>query len=167
MQEPTSSFVPIQETVAFRMYRTSRLIRHLHYLTFQQSGFDLTPEQWFVLNKLAVKSPQSQTELGDSIMDDRPNMTRILLTMEKKNLISRRTDDKDKRKSEVHLTEEGRRVLQACLPSAVDVRDKLRLGITEEEMNAFWPVLDALDRNMERMFAGEHAEEPGPGPKSE
>lgn len=152
MQEPTPSIVPIQETVAFRMYRTSRLIRHLHYITFQQNGFDLTPEQWFILNKLAVKSPQSQTELGDSIMDDRPNMTRILLTMEKKHLISRRADHTDKRKSEVHLTEAGRQVLAACLPSAVHVRDRLRHSIGEEDMQAFWRVMDALDRNMQIMF---------------
>jgi DNA-binding MarR family transcriptional regulator len=156
MQESTSSIVPIQETVAFRMYRTSRLIRHLHYITFQQSGFDLTPEQWFILNKLAVKSPQSQTELGDSIMDDRPNMTRILLTMEKKNLISRRADHTDKRKSEVHLSDEGRRVLEACLPSAVHVRDKLRQSIDEEDMQAFWRVMNTLDLNMQTLFEEEN-----------
>lgn len=162
MQETTSSFVPIQETVAFRMYRTSRLIRHLHYITFQQSGFDLTPEQWFILNKLAVKSPQSQTELGDSIMDDRPNMTRILLTMEKKKLIVRRADRTDKRKSEVHLTDEGRHVLEACLPSAVHVRDRLRHSIGEEDMQAFWRVMDALDQNMQTMFGEEDASSRSP-----
>jgi MarR family transcriptional regulator, transcriptional regulator for hemolysin len=149
MKPFTSSYVPIQDTVAFRMYRSSRLVRHLHYMTFQQSGFDLTPEQWFILNKLAVRSPQSQTELGESIMDDRPNMTRILLTLEKKGWISRRTDEKDRRKSEVQLTDEGSHVLDACLPAAVRARDQLRNAISDEEMLVFWRVLDKLDHNIE------------------
>lgn len=144
-----SPIVPIQETIAYRLYRSSRLVRHLHYQTFQKSGFDLTPEQWFILNKLAIKSPQSQTELGESIMDDRPNMTRILLTLERKGWITRRTDEKDRRKSEVQVTSEGRHVMEECLPLAVQARDLMRNAITDEEMGIFWQVLDKLDVNME------------------
>lgn len=155
MKPPFPSFVPIHETIAYRMYRSSRLIRHLHYLTFQRNGFDLTPEQWFILNKLALKCPQSQTELGESIMDDRPNMTRILLTLEKKGWIFRKTDEKDRRKSEVQLTEEGQQVLNACLPYAVRARDHMRHNISDEEMACFWRVLDKLDNNIEEIIGDE------------
>jgi MarR family transcriptional regulator, transcriptional regulator for hemolysin len=144
----------IQDTVAYRMYRSSRLIRHLHFLTFQRNGFDLTPEQWFILNKLAFKSPQSQTELGESLIDDRPNMTRLLVTLEKKGWISRRTDAQDRRRSEVQLTEDGRRLLEQCLPLAEKVRDLMRLDLTQEEMDGFWSVLDKLDRNIEAIIQG-------------
>ncbi|MDF2923423.1 MAG: hypothetical protein K0R57_2337 [Paenibacillaceae bacterium] len=149
MTQSDQPIVPIQETVAYRIYRSSRLVRHLHFLTFQRSGFDLTPEQWFILNKLALRSPQSQTELGESIMDDRPNMTRILLTLEKKGWVARRTDEKDRRKTEVQLTDAGREVLAECLPSAIQVRDQLRSGVSDEELQQFWQVLDKLDLNME------------------
>lgn len=156
MKPPVPPFVPINETIAYRLYRSSRLVRHLHYQTFQQSGFDLTPEQWFILNKLAQRSPQSQTELGESLMDDRPNMTRILLTLEKKGWICRRTDEKDRRKSEVQLTVEGETVLRECLPLAAKARDMLRSSISEEEIEAFWKVLNKLDRNMENIFRNTH-----------
>lgn len=155
MKETPQAFVPIQETVAYRMYRSSRLIRHLHYLIFQEHGFDLTPEQWFILNKLAVKSPQSQTELGESIMDDRPNMTRILLTLEKKGWISRKTDEKDRRKSEVQLTDQGRQVLAECLPPAVRARDRMRDAIPDEDLEVFWRVLHRLDQNIEGIIQNE------------
>lgn len=144
----------IQNTVAYRMYRSSRLIRHLHFLTFQRNGFDLTPEQWFILNKLAVKSPQSQTELGEPLIDDRPNMTRLLVTLEKKGYISRKTDTQDRRRSEVQLTEEGTRLLEQCLPLAERVRDQMRTGLSAEELNQFWTLLDKLDHNIETIILG-------------
>ena len=152
MNETISGSPGIRQTVAYRMYRTSRLIRHLHYLTFQRNGFDLTPEQWFILNKLAERSPQSQTELGESLIDDRPNMTRLLAALEKKGLISRRTDVRDRRKSEVQLTAAGRGLLDECLPLAKQARDQMRAFITEEELNGFWKVLDKLDGNIESII---------------
>ncbi|WP_438445826.1 MarR family winged helix-turn-helix transcriptional regulator [Gorillibacterium sp. sgz5001074] len=154
MTRSLNRITAIQSTVAYRMYRSSRLIRHLHYLTFQRNGFDLTPEQWFILNKLAVKSPQSQTELGERMIDDRPNMTRLLMTLEKKGWISRRTDVHDRRRSEVQLTEDGIRLLEECLPLAVKVRDQMRLEITDQELEIFWSVLDKLDHNIEAIIQG-------------
>lgn len=142
----------IRQTVAYRMYRTSRLIRHLHYLTFQRNGFDMTPEQWFILNKLAERSPQSQTELGESLIDDRPNMTRLLTALEKKGYISRRTDERDRRKSEVQLTDTGRELLEECLPLAQQVRDRMREHISQEEIERFWSVLNKLDDNIESII---------------
>lgn len=154
MKQSMEGFTAIQETVAYRMYRSSRLIRHLHFLTFQDNGFDVTPEQWFILNKLAKKSPQSQTELGESVIDDRPNMTRLLVTLEKKGLVSRRTDALDRRKTEVQLTEAGHSLLQQCLPSAVEARDLMRAAISDSEMESFWRVLDKLDSNIEAIIQG-------------
>lgn len=154
MKQPIQDMTAIQDTVAYRMYRSSRLIRHLHFLTFQRNGFDLTPEQWFILNKLALKSPQSQTELGESLIDDRPNMTRLLVTLEKKGFITRRTDSADRRKTEVQLTEEGSALLEQCLPLAVKVRDRMRAEITDTDMAGFWKVLDKLDSNIEGIIRG-------------
>jgi MarR family transcriptional regulator, transcriptional regulator for hemolysin len=161
MKQPLEDLTAIQETVAYRMYRSSRLIRHLHFLTFQRNGFDLTPEQWFILNKLAVKSPQSQTELGESLIDDRPNMTRLLVTLEKKGLISRRTDAADRRKTEVQLTKAGISLLEQCLPLAVKVRDLMRTDIRDSEMESLWRVLDKLDSNIEAIIHGLSPESEG------
>lgn len=152
MKPSLTDITAIQDTVAYRMYRTSRLIRHLHFLTFQRNGFDITPEQWFILNKLAKRSPQSQTELGESLIDDRPNMTRLLVTLEKKGLISRKTDPQDRRKTEVQLTEAGISLLEECLPLAERVRDLMRPGLSAEEMDSFWQVMDKLDRNIETII---------------
>lgn len=153
--------VPIEETVAYRMYRTSRLIRHIHYLTFQQHGFDLTPEQWFILNKLAAKSPQSQTELGENLIDDRPNMTRLLSTLEKKGWITRRPDASDRRKTEVELTPEGQGILERGMPLALKVRDELRMGIDDKDLSGLWNVLDRLDGNMEAIISNYDSENGG------
>ncbi|MFD2673616.1 MarR family winged helix-turn-helix transcriptional regulator [Marinicrinis sediminis] len=148
--EPTMEHRPerIEETIAYRMYRTSRLIRHLHYMTLQQNGFDLSPEQWFILNKLHVKSPQTQIELGESLIDDRPNMTRLLNAMEKKGWVKRQPDTRDRRKMQVHVTEEGLALIEACLPPVKKAREAMRHELDAADLAAFWRTLDQLDANL-------------------
>src|ERR671918_1689936 len=90
-----------------------RLKYELHR-TFQAHGYDITPEQWAVLNRLWEEDGLSQVELAERTFKDKPGTTRILNLLEKKVVVVRRPDEKDGRVLRVFLTKVGR-----------DLRDKL------------------------------------------
>ena len=136
------------DSIAYRIYRSARLLRR-NLLAFGATrGIDLTPEQWFVLNKLSWRDGQSQVSLGDDFFADRANMTRILATLEKRGLVRREPDPDDGRRMRVFLTEEGRDVHDRFAADLPAERARLFEGMSEADIAAAQRVLDQLERNV-------------------
>ncbi len=111
-------------------------------------GFELTQEQWFVLNKLALKDGRSQVELCEDIFADRPNMTRILATMQRRGLVRRAPDPNDSRKTQVFLTDEGRTMELSFSSWARRQRKRIFAEISEQDLQTAQRVLQQLEQNI-------------------
>ena len=68
--------------------------------------------------------------------------------MEKKNLIIRIADDKDRRKSKVYLTKDGKNIAKELVPVAEDFQDRLTTDISHEEIEFFIQILEKLRKNI-------------------
>ena len=108
----------------------------------------MTPEQWFVLNKLRQRDGQSQGELGDAILEDRPNMTRMLKSMEHSGLITRRADPADGRRVLVRLTRAGRTAHDAMAKVAFVERTRVYAGLDAVDFVALKKILDTINTNL-------------------
>lgn len=96
----------------------TKLARDFHF-----SGFDLSPDQWKVLQWLAYHDGVSQQELCEAMFKDRVTMTRIIGSVEKRGLVTRIPNRFDRRKNIIRLTEEGRSFQKA---SAIVAQQTLR-----------------------------------------
>ncbi len=101
---------------------------------FQAKGFNITPEQWGVLNRLWEKEGIHQSALAERAAKDRHNITRILNLLEKNGFIFRTPDGEDKRRLNVYLTEEGKALKQKLIPIVIDYLQKCFEGLTQEEV---------------------------------
>lgn len=88
---------------------TQAIDLHSKYL-FKTMG--ITSPQLVILQELSHSNPLSVSELSKSVSLSQGTVTEILNRLEKKQLISRRKSDVDKRRSLVSLTEEGMLLLQ-------------------------------------------------------
>ena len=139
--------IRIQDSIAYRIYRCARLLRR-HFMQADGGRFEITQEQWFVLNKLAVQDGRSQTELTEDIFADRPNLTRILATMERRGWVRRAPDPEDARRILVFLTEVGRALERDFAGWVTGARADLFRGITPEEIEVAQRVLAKLESNI-------------------
>ncbi|MCO4772652.1 MAG: MarR family transcriptional regulator [Deltaproteobacteria bacterium] len=140
--------IDIADSLAYRIYRAQRLLRRDLFRIAARAGADLTPEQWFVLNKLRLRDGQAQVELGESIFADRPNMTRIVHGLQKRGLVERRRDPEDGRKALVHLTPQGKETHDRVAGVVAPERDRLFEGISSEQMRTAFTVLEQIERNV-------------------
>ena len=111
---------------------------------FQAKGFNVTPEQWGVLNRLWENEGMHQSALAQRAAKDRHNITRILNLLEKNGFIFRTPDGEDKRRLNVYLTEEGKALKQKLIPIVIGFLQKCFEGLTkrkyrtcEESTNTF------------------------------
>jgi DNA-binding MarR family transcriptional regulator len=132
---------------AWLIQRTARLLRVLFIRLVQDGEVDVTPEMWTVLSRLVARDGQYQSELAAATYRDRPNMSRILAGMVSRDLVFRRPDKEDRRKSRVYLTPEARQLVAATTPLAARTRDRLYEGLRKKELKALRSALRQIESN--------------------
>ncbi len=99
--------------------RTLYLIRRVQfasYLRLEQAvnGLRLTTAQYMVLSMLGHREPLSSAQLSRRFSVTPQTMFKLIATLKRKGLVSRRSMNGDRRSLHVSLTPAGRRVLAVC-----------------------------------------------------
>lgn len=135
-------------TITYQVYRAGRLLRHYLQRQLRIDEAELTPEQFFILLRLHMKDGQTQSELADKILNDHPNITRLIDKLEKSGYVQRTDNANDRRSYLITLSAKGRAFCESRLPIIEQERKKVLKGLTEEEIKAFQAVLRRLDTNI-------------------
>ena len=81
--------------------------------------YDLTVSQFGILEALFHLGSMHTGELGTKILKSSGNMTMVVDNLEKRGLVKRAPLDKDRRCINIHLTKEGKKLVQKILPGHV------------------------------------------------
>ena len=68
-----------------------------------------------------------------------------------RNLIRKRTDPKDKRKVRIYLTKKGIEYRKIASENVKIFNEKVFSKISQEELDTFYKVLDAVDKSIEEL----------------
>lgn len=112
------------------------------------SNYEITAEQWAVLNRLWDEDGVTQKELAEKTAKDQPNTGRILEKLEKKGFVSRRSDKNDRRILLVFLTSKGKEFRSELVANAVSVLQNARKDITDAEIETLKTILQKMSRNI-------------------
>ena len=139
----------LHASLAFRIHRLQRMLRRQFLNSAHRAGFSLTPEQFFLLTKLVKQDGQSQSELADDALQDKPNLTRMIADLERHGLIARRGDPDDGRRKLVHLTAAGRNIHQRFVKGVVlPTREALFSHLTPSQLAHTHEVFDLLEAKL-------------------
>jgi len=140
----------LQHSVGFLVNRTALNLRRALQQAFRRAGYRVTVEQWALLNQLWQQEGQTQVQLADQILKDKPNVSRMLEVLEKDGLVYRRQDGHDRRVYRAFLTDEGRSLEDKLVPIAAGVLDRALRGIDPAEGQHLVRILNLIDQNLER-----------------
>lgn len=95
----------------------------------------LTESQFAVLEVLYHLGPRCQAVIGRKILRTGGNMTMVIDNLEKRGFVKRQRDLKDRRYITVHLTQEGKELIEDILPAHIEgiVREMNRLSPGEQD----------------------------------
>ncbi len=124
--------------------------RFKQYLSaiFAKHGFDLTPEQFLVLDTLWDDGVLSQQELADILKKDKNSVTKLIDALERKRLVERIPDKIDRRLNLIHITELAKSMKDNITDIALDCTNQIIKDIPEEDLNVFVSVLNKMAENM-------------------
>ena len=85
-------------------------------LAHQLRADDLTMSQFGILEALLHLGPMSQRELGQKLLKTSGNITMVIDNLEKRGLAKRQRRAEDRRVITVHLTTDGRALIEETFP---------------------------------------------------
>lgn len=104
-----------------------RLERHL-------AKFELTENQFGILEILLHLGPVIQRELGEKLFTSGGNITQILDQLERRELVKRIRDSQDRRNVQVHLTEKGEEFIRSIFPEHLEaIMEEFSVLSSEEQ----------------------------------
>lgn len=139
----------LDDSFGYLINLVAQRLRYELHQAFQRHGYDITPEQWAILNRLWEEEGLSQVDLAERTFKDKPGTTRILVLLEKKGVILRRPDESDRRILRVFLTKTGRDLKDKLIPCAQEVLAMSAKNLTKAEMVQLKSVLHQILRNLE------------------
>ena len=110
--------------------------------TVRKAG--LRVPEWRVLACLYDHDGAMITELARLALVEQSRLTRIVLQMEKRGLVHRTGDPKDKRRVHIHLSEAGRELASDLVQKAKTHEQSLLETLQNSEAKSLKPALQAL-----------------------
>jgi MarR family transcriptional regulator, organic hydroperoxide resistance regulator len=108
----------------------------------------LSAATWFLLTMLIDEDGISQGEVSDRFEVDPSRITRLAQRLEKEGLLRRKRDSEDNRVVRLHVTAEGRRLIESRQDHREGFEERIRRELRQEELAEFRRVLGVVARLM-------------------
>ena len=111
-------------------------------------GIDLSKEQFIVLKYLNDEDGLIQNDLAFITNRSKTALTRLIQTMEKKNLVFRKPSSSDLRVNHVFLTDYGRSTWEEAYPHFRFIDKELQKGISESALRTVRETMEKIQNNL-------------------
>ncbi|HWR43574.1 MarR family transcriptional regulator [Sporomusa sp.] len=136
----------LDDSLGFILNKTNTKLKNELFQRFKE--YDVTPEQWAVLNCLWEQEGVTPKELADSIVKDKPNTNRILEKLEMKELIVRKLHPVDKRAFQIFLTDRGWALREELIPKVIQLLEEATIGIEKHKVVEMKKLLNQIYDNL-------------------
>lgn len=137
---------PFAESVGYQIRCTHRALQRFLQLKIEPHG--VTVGMWYFLRALWNEDGLNQRELSHRVGTMEPTTLSAILNMEKKGLVRRVQNKKDRRKWHVHLTPKGRALKAELIPLAREVVDAAVQSLSRKEVKQLLEGLAEVQKNL-------------------
>lgn len=122
---------------------------------FRQNGIDMTPEQFLLLDLLWNEGTMSQQQIADTLQKDKNSITKLVDALERKELVTRKTDSQDRRSNRITLTTNGEAIKNEMKGLGISIVDHIIENIPKDDVDTFLNVLHKMSDNMKNSFGND------------
>lgn len=133
------------ETLYYNIKLTEKYARAFAFQIFEKHNAPINPDELMVLDIINSQPDICQRDLAKLIFKDRANTGRLLENLENKKLIIRTDDTKNNRPvKKIHLTEEGKILLNELTEKIVPIFNQLAEILSKEEIDIVKNIMKKL-----------------------
>lgn len=130
------------------MCMTSTMIKDCLRKEFLKNGYDITIDNFAILSRLWQQNNLTQQQLCELTCKNKSNLTRILDTMEKKDMVKRNQNPIDRRSFTISLTEYSISLKNILTAIAKEYSNRLFSRITENDIENLNIILSKISNEV-------------------
>jgi MarR family transcriptional regulator, transcriptional regulator for hemolysin len=142
----------LDRVIFYSLDKTIKTYRQFAQKRFLEQGFDITIDQWLVLNAIYEKPDITQFDIAGKVFKDTASVTRIIDLLIKKCLLKREVHSSDRRRFTLELTTEGRKLITKITDVVEQNRAIALQGITEKELIHMKETLNDIIDNCKKVL---------------
>ncbi|MHA7130488.1 MarR family winged helix-turn-helix transcriptional regulator [Algoriphagus namhaensis] len=140
-----------EETVDYHIKSAWHAISRMY--NQQAAKEDFTTAIGFVLININSKEGTPATKIAPMIGLETRSLTRMLKTMEEKDLIYKKPDTQDKRSVRIYLTTEGKRKKEISVQTIKSFNEQVREVVSDEKLEIFFEVFGKIQMVIDQVQA--------------
>ncbi|HOE93839.1 MAG TPA: MarR family transcriptional regulator [Candidatus Cryptobacteroides sp.] len=118
--------------------------------SLQKSGYNITAEQFLLLDTLWMEGPLSQQKIADVMLKDKNSVVKLVNSLEARGLVTREVNQNDRRENIVTVTKKGIEIQEPVTQAALNAVEQITSGLSDEEISTFIKALDTMAGNMDK-----------------
>ncbi len=117
--------------------------------TFRNKGFQLSPEQFLVMDTLWDEGVLTQQQIADITMRDKNSIVKLIDGLENRKLVRRVSNPNDRRQNLIKVTPHSLRIKDEVEAVAFEAVTGILGEIPQDEIKVFVKVLARMESNMD------------------
>lgn len=115
---------------------------------FEDQGFNITPEQFLVMDALWDEGVLTQQQIADYLLKDKNSVVKLVDGLEERKLVRRASNPKDRRQNLIEVTDYAMKIKDKVTEVAMEAVDRIIKGIAKADLQSFIKVLSKMAENM-------------------
>jgi DNA-binding MarR family transcriptional regulator len=144
----TDVLLNVEYMTGFMIERSSKRMKQVCQQILKENDFNITVDQWVVLQELNQNDGQGQISLANRTFKDAPTITRIIDLLSQKGYVTRVNNPEDRRRFKICLTTEGKDLVTQVSPFIFEFRKKAYAGLNQEQMDNLKQALNHIFDNL-------------------
>ena len=158
MKSPKAAPIPLENWIGYRFSLISARLGEF-VARMYASRHDLTVPAWRSLAVIARYQPLTAKQLASHTSSDAFKVARAIELLVRRGLIHRDVDKADRRRANLRLTADGRKIYQNVEKFVVRIETELTATLSASEREVLGKVLDKLDLQLESRIRSHEWEE--------
>jgi DNA-binding MarR family transcriptional regulator len=142
----------LDRVIFYSLDKTIKTYRQFAQKRFFEQGFDITIDQWLVLNAIYEKPGITQLEIAGKVFNDTASVTRIIDLLIKKELLKRDVHSSDRRRFTLEITPGGTKLMTKIIHVVEKNREIALQGISDKELILMKETLNHIIDNCKQVL---------------
>jgi MarR family transcriptional regulator for hemolysin len=137
----------LNDTFFYNLEKTVKTYRQYFQNQLKAHGFDITLDQWLILNTILENPDISQNEIAEKVFKDKASVARIIELLVQNGFLTRAIHATNRRMFQLTVTEKGMDTVEKLKDLVQIFRKNALIGITPDVLKEIQNVMKAIVEN--------------------
>lgn len=144
MNKSTEGTLRLQQFLPYQLFVLASRISHALAKHYEQQ-FEITRPEWRIIAVLGESPDLSAAEVAERTAMDKVAVSRAVTKLLKNEILQRNFSSDDRRRSELKLSDNGRKIYQKIVPIALAYEQKVLEQLNKNEVKLLHDLIEKLD----------------------